>query len=136
MDKPLFRKKSIDALSSPEDLNEYLHSATPAAWMALLAVSILLIGFLVLSGYVSVNSYEELSADVESGMLKVSLEESEAEYVKEGMEIEIGNEKCRIISTGQDEEGAFAVCDTRLPDGRYDARLSVRSTPILKFILN
>ena len=53
----LFRKKSIDRVSSPEQLNDYIRVTTPSVWLVLLAVILLLIGLLIWSifGTVSVN---------------------------------------------------------------------------------
>ena len=45
----LFRKKSIDRVSSPEQLNDYIRVTTPSVWLVLLAVILLLIGMLIWS---------------------------------------------------------------------------------------
>lgn len=37
MENPIFRKKSLDRISSPEALDDYLHVTTPAVWMILAA---------------------------------------------------------------------------------------------------
>lgn len=43
----LFRAKSLDRISSPEDLNDYVRVANPGVWIVLCAVVILLAGMLV-----------------------------------------------------------------------------------------
>ncbi len=45
----LYRKKSLEQASTPEELNDYIRVTTPSVWMALLAVTILLVGMLVWS---------------------------------------------------------------------------------------
>ena len=40
----LFRKKSIDRIQSPEQLNDYLRVANPAVWVLLAAILLLLAG--------------------------------------------------------------------------------------------
>lgn len=48
MDKnSLFRKSSVDRISSPEQLSDYLKVTNPAGWIILAAVALLLIGFFV-----------------------------------------------------------------------------------------
>ena len=42
----LFRQKSIDRVSSPEQLNDYIRVTTPSVWLALIAIILLLAGFL------------------------------------------------------------------------------------------
>lgn len=44
MNQQLFRKKSVDKVSSPEQLNEYIRVANPGVWMVLAAIVILLAG--------------------------------------------------------------------------------------------
>ena len=50
----LFRKKSIDRVSSPEQLNDYIRVTTPSVWLVRLAVILLLIGMLIWSIFGSV----------------------------------------------------------------------------------
>ncbi len=46
MENGLFRKKSLERISSPEQLHDYMHVTSPRLWMLLIAVAVLLIGFL------------------------------------------------------------------------------------------
>ncbi len=43
----LFRKKSMDRISSPEELNDYIKVTSPSVWMVLLAIVVILAGVLV-----------------------------------------------------------------------------------------
>lgn len=43
----IFRKKSLDRVSSPEQLNDYIKVATPGMWLILLAIVIFLVGMIV-----------------------------------------------------------------------------------------
>ncbi|MCR5418705.1 MAG: hypothetical protein K6E84_07310 [Lachnospiraceae bacterium] len=45
----LFRKKSLDRVSSPEQLNDYIRVTTPSVWLVLLALILLLVGMLIWS---------------------------------------------------------------------------------------
>jgi len=45
----LFRKKNLDKISSPEQLNDYIRVTKPSVWLTLLAVLLLLVGMLVWS---------------------------------------------------------------------------------------
>ena len=42
----LFREKSLERVSSPEELNNYIRVTTPSVWLILLATLILLLGML------------------------------------------------------------------------------------------
>ncbi len=43
----LFREKSLDRVSSPEKLNDYIRVTKPAVWLVLLAIVVLLAGMLI-----------------------------------------------------------------------------------------
>ena len=51
----LFRKKSMEKISSPEELNDYIRVTTPSVWLVLLATVILLLGMLAWSIFGTVN---------------------------------------------------------------------------------
>lgn len=42
----LFREKSMERISSPDQLDDYIRVTTPSVWIALLALVILLVGIL------------------------------------------------------------------------------------------
>ena len=43
----LFREKSLERISSPEALNDYIRVANPGVWLILTAIVILLAGFII-----------------------------------------------------------------------------------------
>ena len=47
--KSVFREKSMERVSSPEQLNDYIRVTTPSVWLVLLALVILLAGILAWS---------------------------------------------------------------------------------------
>ncbi len=47
MNKQLFRQKSMDRISSPEQLGDYIRVSNPSVWMILAAIIVLLIGVCV-----------------------------------------------------------------------------------------
>ena len=50
MDNQLFRRKSLDHISSPEELHDYIRVPGPRVWMLLAAVLVLLAGFIAYAG--------------------------------------------------------------------------------------
>ena len=46
MNEQLFRKKSMERVSSPEELNDYIRVTTPSVWVVLAATVVLLLGML------------------------------------------------------------------------------------------
>ena len=45
----VFREKSLDKVSSPESLNDYIKVTTPSVWIILIALAVLLLGILAWS---------------------------------------------------------------------------------------
>ena len=46
MDNNLFREKSIERVSSPEKLDDYIKVVSPGVWIVLSAIIVLLLGIL------------------------------------------------------------------------------------------
>ena len=46
MDNNLFREKSIERVSSPEKLDDYIKVVSPGVWILLAAIIVLLLGIL------------------------------------------------------------------------------------------
>ena len=57
MEKQLFRKESIERVSSPEQLSDYLRVTSPTVWVVLAAVILLLASLFVWSSVTAVESY-------------------------------------------------------------------------------
>lgn len=55
----IFREKSMERVSSPEQLNDYLKVTTPSVWLVLLALVILLAGILAWSVFGTVEATAE-----------------------------------------------------------------------------
>ena len=47
MNNGIFRQKSIDKVSSPEKLDDYIRVTTPSVWITITAIIILLVGTIV-----------------------------------------------------------------------------------------
>ena len=43
----IFRQKSIDKVSSPEKLDDYIRVTTPSVWITLAVIAILLVGVIL-----------------------------------------------------------------------------------------
>ena len=75
--KSLFRKESLERISSPEVLSDYLKVTQPAVWVVLIAVILLLGGLLAWSSVSSVESYAAGTAELKNGVLTLSFDDNE-----------------------------------------------------------
>ena len=138
MDESIFRKKSIDRISSPEALNDYLRVTTPTVWLILAAVILLLVGFLVWSMIANIDSFATGTAQAEGGTMTIRFDDEQiAQNVQSGMTVVIGETESRISGVGTDENGSlFAVAPTSLADGSYPVKVIFRRTQVLSLLFN
>lgn len=158
MENGLFRKKSIDRISSPEALHDYMRVTGPRLWMILTAVVVLLAGFIVYASTatmenavpvrVRVENYrpqeEETGTEAQDMCVVYStLPADQQAVVKPGMTVRFGNETGTVslvsVSDGQDQ--ITVVYDMKpfsipLADGEYDAELVLESVTPISFLWN
>ena len=138
MKEELFRKESLRRVSSPEQLSEYLHVTSPASRVVLFAAILLLASLIVWSCVTAVESYAAGKAEVRGGVLTLTFDDAKkAENIEVGMNVKVGDTLMPVTSVGKDSEGrVFAVADTNLPDGSYEARVGYKSTQMIKLLFN
>ena len=156
MDKGLFRQKSIDRISSPEQLHDYMRVTSPRLWMILTAVILLLAGFIVyaftanmentMTIRVRLEKYQSETPEEEGQVytfVSTLLPEEMLDTVKAGMKLRLGKEEGRIgwIYSGMEDNQISVIFDmdhTYIPmdDGDYDAVLVLESTTPISFLWN
>ena len=138
MENQIFREKSLERLSSPEELNDYLHVTNPAIWVVLAAVILLLSGLLIWSSFTSIESSAFGTAVAEKGVLTITFEDEKKEQnIKPGMEATVGDIQAEISSVTTDENGRrIATASANIPDGVYDVKVGYKSTRILQLLFN
>ena len=138
MDESIYRKKSLDRITSPEALGDYLHVTSPTVWLILTAIVLLLVGVLVWSSVASIDSFATGTAVVEDGNMRISFDNEQiARNVQSGMNVLVGESSCRIISIGTDEGGRlFALAPTTLADGSYTAKVVFRQEQVIRLLFN
>ena len=63
----LFREKSLEAVESPESLNDYLRVTSPGVWLILAAVICLLVGAILWGVFGSIRTTAQVAVVVENG---------------------------------------------------------------------
>ena len=138
MENPIFRKKSLDRISSPEALDDYLHVTTPSVWLILIAIIALLAGLLIWSHVASIDSFATGRAQVENGRMYIEFDNEQiARNVQSGMIVMSGETQSRISSVGVDNQGnIFALAPTDLADGHYVVDVLFRQTQVIQLLFN
>ena len=155
----IFRKKSIERVSSPEQLNDYIRVCSPSIWLVIVAVIILLVGVCIWGVLGPLDTTITTAAIVENKALTIYIPEEDISSVLnktftiEGTEYEINASSIPlepIAVRGEDfseyvlhisglklGEWVYAVqCNTGLADGIYKAQIVLDSTSPMSFIFN
>ncbi len=137
MDNRLFRQSSIDRISSPEQLQDYMHVTSPGVWMVFGAVLVLLVGFLIASVFGRIESTVDMTVQVENGLAVFEAAGPDADELTEGMILRIKGIETRIETVHwvtSDTVKAAAPID--LPDGTYSAVVVTDVIAPISFLVN
>ena len=158
MDNQIFRKKSLDKVSSPEQLNDYIRVSNPGVWVVLAAVIVLLIGVCVWGIFGRLETTVGSAAVVKDGEMTLYVKEEYLGKITEGMTVRVKENEYLITSVetkpqtipeGFDEymlhlsgmhvgEWVFGVSamQTDLADGVYEAEIVIESIAPMSFIFD
>lgn len=157
MDKQLFRKASIDRVSSPEQLNDYIKVSNPGIWMMLAAVIVLLIGVCVWGIYGRLETKIGTAGISENGVFVCYVTEEKIGGIEAGMNINVEGNTLSVSEISSKPVAANAEMDEylmhlgdfsegewlyevtaqgTLADGTYKAEIVTESIAPMSFILN
>ena len=157
MSKNLFKKSSIDKVSSPEQLNDYVKVANPGLWMVVSAIIILLAG-IIAWGYIGkIDSTVPTAIVTEGGNAVIYIGESDVEKIEGGMIVRSDDKEYKITEISKNPirvdasfteyvihasgltvgEWVYAVSlDGEHFDGVEKAEIVIESISPISFILN
>ncbi len=98
MENSIFRKKSIERVSSPEQLNDYIRVSNPGIWVVLIAVIVLLIGVCIWGVLGRLDTALETVAVSQNGEISIYVKEADLEKVKTGQKLDINGKEYEIKS--------------------------------------
>lgn len=157
MENQIFRKKSIERVSSPEQLNDYVKVSNPTVWMILAAVILLLTGVCVWGVFGHIDTKLTTAAVVKDRNVTCYVKEANIASVKAGQRVQINGKECAILSVSDVpiavarelgdytlHIGGLSVGEwvyevnfvTDLPDGIYGAHITVDSVYPMSFVIN
>ena len=110
-------KKAQKPITNSDELNKNLSYSSPATWITLSAVIVLLAGFFVWSFVYKIPLKLSGMADVAGGAVTLHVEESKLSSLKEGQKVVISGLEGQIVSFN---EGQPVVSSFALEDGEYN----------------
>ena len=157
MANTVFRRKSMERVSSPEQLNDYIRVTNPGVWVTLAAVVILLVGFIVWGAAGSLETGVDAVAVVDSGAAVCYIREADAPAVAQGQTVRISDSEYTVAAVSAEPvvvDGSFSAYALRvgnlvagewvytvtlsgpLPDGVYEASIITDSVSPISFLFN
>ena len=157
MKEAIFRKKSIERVNSPDQLNDYIRVANPGVWTVLAAVIILLAGLCVWGVFGHLDTVLDVAAVCENGELRLYVPEEKAGEVSAGMAVAVDGAEYELASVSaspvpvDDAFDAYAVhvgglergqwvypayAAAALPDGVYRAQIVTERISPASFVVN
>ena len=130
----LFRKKTMDRISGPEQLTDYLRVTNPGIWV-ILAIVLLLMGSLIAwSAIGTVETKADVKVVVEDHTAMV-LSPGGAE-LKNGMPLQVSGREATLGAVQTDEYGRYVgTAEVELPDGIYDGTVVTETKHPIDFLL-
>ena len=133
----IFRKESLERISSPEQLTDYLRVTNPGIWIVLASIIILLGGLIAWSMVGNLETVTDSVAVIENGRAKLIVNDRTYSEITSGMTIRIDDDEYCISSVDKDEYGrTIAYAEIDKTDGRYEAEIVTESVHPIKFLFN
>ena len=153
----IFRKASLDRVSSPEQLNDYIKISRPGMWLVLGTVIVLLIGVFVWGVFGILTTTQDAVTVVQQGKAICYVTPEEAKSLVPGMEVRVDGSTGSIAAIpsrpvkitdrfdeyalylGGLETGDWVVAvtvDLSIPDGVYSGEIVLETISPISFVLN
>ena len=139
MDNELFRKKSLERIKSPENIDDYIRVSNPGVWLILISAIMLLTGMLVWGIWGHVDSTIETTVCVENGNVFCYVSEEKATSVKAGMTVKFDDFEAVVgefIEKEDDDYYYFLKSEDTIPGGLYDGKIVISGTKPISFVMN
>lgn len=154
MAKGIFREKSIQRISSPESLNEYIKVTGPTVWSVLLAIVVLLIGVCVWGVIGHLDTQISAVCVSQNGEAVCLVSEEDIADINSELTVRIGTNEYSIVeipSNPNKVTDEYIIhkfdditnlwvyeikIDANLQDGIYDAYIITESVSPMSFVTN
>ena len=154
MDKQVFRQKSIDRISSPEQMHDYMRVTSPRLWMLLTAIIVLVAGGIVAAATFTMENtlpvkilverypYNEEKPGEGDDIFIISAEipNAQKDQIEVGQKIRFAGYTAEIAYLFSDAEQTMASLNVEeslqsLKSGEYDGELIVETTTPFSYLL-
>lgn len=153
----IFRQKSVERISSPEQLNDYVRVSNPAVWMILAAVAFILAGVCVWGFFGRLETVINTVGVCRDGKITCYVADENIKSVKVGMKVNVNGGEFEIseiakkpieidenfdsyaMYVGELKEGEWVyevTAKALLESGTYSAKITTESISPISFVMN
>ena len=157
MQSNIFREKSMDRVSSPEQLNDYIKVSNPAVWMVISSIIILLIGVCVWGVFGKLNTSIKTGGVCKNGVACCYVKESDVSKIKADSTVNVNGNDYALTSMSNspikasdnidpyilhlanigDNDWVYEVFfNAPLGNDKYEMNITIDSVSPMSFILN
>ncbi|WP_099206089.1 hypothetical protein [Scatolibacter rhodanostii] len=101
MDKPIFREKSLQKISSPDELSQYIKVASPGVWLILFFVLTMLVALIIWCFFGELPTTITTMGYAKNGEIVCYLSPKQAEEITDRVSVSIGESKGELISVSE-----------------------------------
>jgi len=131
----IFREKSLERLSTPEDLSDYLRVTDPGIWMVLASVMAFLIGVVAWGCLAHLETTLPVRVEVVNNEATTVVTGEDVGKIGEGMTIRAADSEGRIDRIETDEYGRKVVgASLFAEDGIYDGDIVTERVRPISFL--
>ena len=156
-EQKLYRQKSLDKISSPEQLNDYITVTNPGVWMLLVSIILVLFGAIIWGTFGKLETRIKVPAVVDDSGTVLYVEAEDILKIHSDLKVEISGHEGTVLSYGNDgyrasdvlgdialsESGYsdsdilyYVYAEVDVPNGIYMAEIVTDSVSPVSFLLN
>ena len=120
----LFREKSLEAIESPERLNDYLRVTSPGVWLILAAVVMLLVGVILWGIFGRITTTAQFAVTVGDGRAVCYVPYDQLEKVMKQATVTVNDREYALKTTDADT-GVMIVSEETSPYIRVAGKLDI-----------
>lgn len=154
----VFREKSLERVSSPEKLDEYVKVTNPSVWALLITIIFLLIGVCAWGIFGTLDTYVDAVGIVDNGEIRCYVAEEDVSKFATNTLVKLGDNETTVISKSsgavraddvldnyemhlggftEEEWLVEIICDSKdFSEGVYEAKILVDSVHPASFVTN
>lgn len=136
MNESIFRKKSLERISSPEEIDNYIKVTSPSMWLVMGAIIFLLATVVIWSITVHIETTFDTVAQAENGQVVVKLTAEQIGQLAVGSEVRVGDKSGQV--TDITEKGNDYLITASIPevkDGIIEITLVTESIKPIDFLI-